>query len=189
MTRRAAGDKVILCGSGNFYKNDGENVKALKILIDNIKDEERLFSDDYKIFSSYYNIISLCIDLKHINQATEYFEKIKNLINHNYDYFKQSPQYYLFVLLECSLLEANGQYGQAISKLENIYHDIDDHDGIDDIKSLLFDMLGGAYLYIGNPQQALYYKRLGLETCKRSSGSKSYHYAGSLINISETYII
>ena len=174
----------------DILETRGNYTKALSLCSKNIEEAEYLYSGKKNLYHYYYKMISLCLKMGLNSDAEKYVKKAKLLINQNLDYFSVAKDdYYSFLLLECSVLIEEGQFGAAISKLENIYLEIENEDSLWETRGTLFNTLGYIYSSIGNTDKSLDYSIRAIEEYKNNIGTQSLDYARELINISENYAV
>lgn len=170
-----------------YYEDKGEYRKALNLYANNLTEAEGIYRGEMQLFPYYYKMASLYLKLGIFNEVKKNIEKAKMLSAKNSSTFIHSREYYSLLLLECSLLQDEGEVGIAISKLEKICGNIEAEDELWETKATAFSTLGILYNSIGNPHQALSYDEKALKACAKYSGSQSTKYVIQLLNISETY--
>lgn len=176
---------MILSAYGVLIKNEGEVEESLKIMRTALDMAIDIYGSlNIELFSYYYQLASLYLDMGNLKEANNIIVEAKSLdLSGQLD----KTDYYSLVILESYLLQEMGQIGEMISLLEGITDEIENDELSEKSKSSLYQALGSAYSTLGDFDKARIYKERTLELEKKIYGKNSPYYATALLNSSQDY--
>lgn len=176
---------MILSAYGEILKKEGQVDESLKIIIKTLDMALDIYGPlNIELFSYYYRLASLYLDLGKLNEAKSIIEEAKSLDLANQ---LDKNDYYSLIILESYLLQETGQIGEMLSLLEGITDEIENYESSEKNKSSLYEALGSAYSTLGDFDKARIYKERTLELEKKIYGKNSPYYATALLNSSQDF--
>lgn len=172
----------------SILESEGKHQEAISIMNDIVETAPTdIDCINEELSSKYYNIAFWSVNKgeylkaeKAINKSLELLEPIKE---------KVKGQYVEATVLMARILSKSNQIGVAVNKLENLKEFVEDmQDKVTAIADY-YNMLSDLYALLGNYEQILKYSLQSCDIQKKDKGPKSYAYAVSLINLSESYAL
>lgn len=182
-------EQFLICYSayGSILKNQGNYKDAISSYQKVIDKKLQLYgTNDMRLFSDYYKLATLYLDLSDINNSIEIINKALILAN-NFTDRVEEQLLAKFHLIEIDRLKGN--LGKAISDCENLKEQVILLNDSSTVKSSFFAILGGLYGEIGAYDKLLDASIKDCEATLKSYGENSPHYAIALLNLSEAYAV
>lgn len=179
-----------ICSStyASILQSEGKHEEAISIMKD-ITDVVHKKADNTNdnAASDYYKFASLSLRngdylkaKEEINKSLELLEPIKERVKN---------QYIMTFVLKAEILLKTNQIGLAINGLENLKDFVENVQGKEDAVANYYDLLSELYATLGNYDLILKNNLQSSDIQKKNKGPKSYAYAVSLINLSESYAL